>query len=114
MTRASSIIVCALMSAAPCATPVASQALQTSTRAEGATAELGDLPTSVVGKAGQRLGGSTASAAPSPFNRIDTRVHNRVQSRISNRIDQNYDPQANAADPFALAEDTARVPVRPR
>lgn len=41
------------------------------------------------------------------YRRLETRINNRVQNRIRMRIDRSYDPQANARDPFALAEDEA-------
>lgn len=44
-----------------------------------------------------------------PMARINARIQNRVQSRIRNRIDRDYNPQANAVSPFAVAGDQLRV-----
>lgn len=49
-----------------------------------------------------------------PIGRIAGRIQSRVQNRIRNRIDRNYDPQSNAADPFAVAEDQTRTSGRVR
>jgi hypothetical protein len=74
-----------------------------------APVEAGRVAKSAVGSAGQRQ--TRADAAPNiePMSRITNRINNRVQSRIRNRIDRHYDPQANAASPFKVAEDEART-----
>jgi|TARA_R100000049_G_C1953734_1_gene104310 hypothetical protein len=41
------------------------------------------------------------------YRRLETRIDNRVQNRLRTRIDRSYDPQANARNPFALAEGEA-------
>lgn len=71
---------------------------------------------SSVGQAGQRQTREAAAeqAGIKPMARIASRIQNRVQNRIRNRIDRNYDPQAGATDPFAVAEDQARTTGRPR
>ncbi|WP_308815767.1 hypothetical protein [Sphingomonas sp. GV3] len=45
--------------------------------------------------------------------RIDNRIQNRVQSRIRNRIDRFYNPQADAASPFAVADEQTRTAGQP-
>ncbi|MBB5712767.1 hypothetical protein [Sphingomonas xinjiangensis] len=47
-----------------------------------------------------------------PMGRIGRRIQNRVQTRIRNRVDRYYDPQANAASPFAVAGEQARIAGR--
>lgn len=47
-----------------------------------------------------------------PMARIDNRVRNRVQTRLRNRIDRNYDPVADAASPFAAAEEETERAAR--
>ncbi len=71
---------------------------------------------SSVGEVGQRQTRESAAAEAGikPMARIASRIQNRVQNRIRNRIDRNYDPLANATDPFAVAEDQARSGSRPR
>ena len=74
------------------------------------TNSAGRVAASSVGQVGQRQSAEQVQ----PMARIGNRVQNRIQSRIRNRIDRNYDPQANAAAPFAIAEDQARTAGRPR
>jgi len=71
---------------------------------------------SSVGQVGQRQSRDTAAqqTGVKPMARIANRVQNRVQSRIRNRIDRNYHPQANATDPFVVAEDQVRTNGHPR
>ena len=71
---------------------------------------------SSAGQVGQRQTRDAAAqqAGVKPMARIANRVQNRVQNRIRNRIDRNYDPQANAAAPFAVAEEQARASGRQR
>ena len=81
------------------------------------TDQPGRVAESAVGRAGQRQARDEAAPTLHPTQRISSRINNRIQSRIQNRIDRNYDPQANAANPFAVAEDKARsdmskVPAR--
>lgn len=80
------------------------------------TNQTGQIAGSSVGQVGQRQssGSAAAEAGIMPMARISNRIQNRVQSRIRNRIDRNYDPQANASDPFVVAEDQARAGGRPR
>lgn len=76
-------------------------------------AEAGHVADSAVGRVGQR---QTRQDMPNlqPMGRISNRINNRVQSRIRNRIDRNYDPQANATSPFAVAEEQTRSTNRRR
>lgn len=76
-------------------------------------AEAGHVADSAVGRVGQR---QTRQDVPNlqPMGRISSRINNRVQSRIRNRIDRNYDPQANATSPFAVAEERTRSTNRRR
>lgn len=67
----------------------------------------GRVANSVVGEAGQRDIRNRIATT-----RVASRVQNRVQNRIRSRIDRYYDPQTNATDPFATAEDQARVAGR--
>ena len=80
------------------------------------TNQAGRTARSSVGQVGQRQTRDTAAAEAGikPMARIQNRIQNRVQNRIRNRIDRNYDPQANATDPFVVAEDQARTSGRPR
>lgn len=76
----------------------------------------GETARSVAGQTGQRQTREqvAAEAGIEPMGRVNSRIQNRVQSRIRNRIDRYYDPQANAASPFAVAGDQARAAGRPR
>jgi hypothetical protein len=71
-----------------------------------------DLPgrtaDSSVGEVGKRITRDDAVGI-APMGRIAPRIQNRIQSRIRNRIDRNYDPQANARTPFAIAEEQSRA-----
>lgn len=71
---------------------------------------------SSAGQVGQRQSREAAAvqAGIKPTARISSRIQNRVQNRIGNRIDRNYDPQAGATDPFAIAEEQTRSTGRPR
>ena len=75
----------------------------------------GPTPRSSVGEVGQRQTRDSAEqqAGIKPMARIASRIQNRVQNRIRNRIDRNYDPQANANDPFVVAGEQARTSGRP-
>lgn len=83
--------------------PLPSQAPTTSADSTGHVAG------SVVGVVGQRQERGQGTANIQPMARIANRIQNRVQNRIQNRIDRSYDPQANAASPFAVAEDQVRT-----
>lgn len=76
----------------------------------------GETARSVAGQTGQRQTRELIAqdAGIEPMARIGSRVANRVQSRIRNRIDRYYDPQANAASPFAVAGNQARTAGRSR
>lgn len=76
----------------------------------------GPTARSSAGQVGQRQTRDTAAqqAGIKPMARISNRIQNRVQNRIRNRIDRNYDPQANATDPFVVADEQAREGGRPR
>lgn len=80
------------------------------------TNQAGRTARSSVGQVGQRQTRDTTAQETGikPMARIASRIQNRVQNRIRNRIDRNYDPQAGATDPFAVAEDQARTTGRPR
>lgn len=71
-----------------------------------------EVARSAVGRVGERQ--TRADTAPNtvPTARLNGRINNRVQSRIRNRIDRYYDPQANAASPFAVAGEQARTAGR--
>lgn len=84
-------------------------AWSTATSAQDAVG--GRIARSSVGQAGQR---ETREQSALPTGPIDSRIQNRVQSRIRNRIDRFYDPQANAAAPFRIADEQARVGGRTR
>ena len=75
--------------------------------------QVGRVASSSAGQAGQRQTREQAVQGAAPMERIASRIQNRVQSRLRNRIDRNYDPQANATSPFAIAEDQARAADRP-
>lgn len=83
--------------------PLPSQASTTSSSGAGRVAG------SVVGVVGQRQARGEGTAYIQPMARIASRIQNRVQNRIHNRIDRSYDPQSNAASPFAVAEDQVRT-----
>lgn len=74
----------------------------------------GRVANSAVGQAGQRWTREQAVPGITPLSRIDSRIQNRVQSRIRNRIDRDYDPQANATSPFAVAGEETRNAGRSR
>jgi len=73
----------------------------------------GRVANSSVGEVGRRQTREATSAVLVPAGRIDGRIPSRIQSRIRSRIDRNYSPQANAASPFAVAQDQARTTVGP-
>jgi hypothetical protein len=70
----------------------------------------GEVADSTAGQVGQRQITRGATIGVQPMARIASRIQNRVNSRIRNRIDRYYDPQGNAANPFAVAEDQTRSP----
>lgn len=74
----------------------------------------GQTANSSVGQVGQRQTREKAAATIAPTARIASRIVNRVQSRIRNRIDRYYDPKANAASPFEVAGEQARIAGRQR
>ncbi|KZE13273.1 hypothetical protein AVT10_03635 [Sphingomonas hankookensis] len=76
----------------------------------------GIVARSVVGQAGQRQNRDQVEqdTGIAPMARIANRIQNRAQTRIRNRIDRYYDPQANAASPFVVAGEQARVAGRRR
>lgn len=80
------------------------------------TNEAGRVAESSVGQVGQRQTRESAATETGikPMARIASRVQNRVQNRVRNRIDRDYDPRANATDPFAVAEDQTKTSGRPR
>lgn len=69
----------------------------------------GRVAESTAGRVGQRQTRDDAASIVVPTGRIDGRIPSRIQSRIRNRIDRYYSPQANAASPFEVAQDQARV-----
>ena len=71
--------------------------------------EPGRISGSAVGVAGQRQSREQVAPDVVPMARISGRIQNRVESRLRTRIDRNYDPQANATGPFAVAADEART-----
>lgn len=71
------------------------------------------VATSSAGQAGHRQTKELGVTGIEPMARIDNRIQNRVQSRLRNRLDRYYDPQANAASPFAIASDKARRAGKP-
>jgi hypothetical protein len=74
---------------------------------------LGRVSKSTAGVAGQRQSAANAQALSRPLARVTSRVPNRIELRLRSRIDSNYDPQANARSPFALAEQRSRAVGRP-
>ncbi len=68
------------------------------------------------GRVGQRQTREDAASKTGvePMARFNNRIANRVQTRLRNRIDRTYDPQANAASPFVVANDQIRAVGRPR
>ncbi len=78
--------------------------------------QAGRVGDSAVGQVGQRQTRENAELTTGikPTARLASRIQNRVQNRIRNRIDRDYDPKANATDPFAIAEDQARKNSRTR
>lgn len=74
--------------------------------------QVGEVARSAVGQVGQRQTGGESAPSIVPTARLNGRIANRVQSRIRNRIDRYYDPQANAASPFKVAGDQARIAGR--
>lgn len=75
-------------------------------------ANVGRTATTGTGRIGQRQTREEAAPNVQPLNRIQNRIASRVQNRNRNRIDRYYDPQANAASPFEVASDQARVAGR--
>lgn len=72
----------------------------------------GRVAQSSVGQPGQRQTRQPVAERAAPMERIASRIQNRVQSRLRSRIDRDYAPQADAASPFAVAEDQARAGPR--
>lgn len=83
-------------------------AFMTPVAVASAQQEGGAPPRTSIGQVGQRQTRAETAPATEPLERIQNRIANRVQSRIRNRIDRFYDPQANAASPFAVAADQSR------
>lgn len=75
------------------------------------TNQTGRIARSSTGQVGERQTRDTAAtqAGIKPMARIANRIQNRVQNRLRTRIDRTYDPQANATDPFTIAEEQART-----
>ncbi len=80
--------------------------------AQSSSGVIGSNPGTAMGVIGQRQTREEAGANIRPMVRIESRVANRVQNRIRNRIDRNYDPRANAASPFQVANDQVRSTSR--
>lgn len=78
------------------------------------TAPPGGIANSPVGQIGQRQSRGQAVEGIKPSGRIGNRIQNRVQLRLRNRIDRNYNPQANATDPFGVADQQLRRASNPR
>lgn len=78
------------------------------------TAPPGRVAESSVGQVGQRQTRGQAVQGIKPTARIGNRIQNRVQSRLRTRIDRNYNPLANATDPFAVADQQLRRASTPR
>lgn len=76
--------------------------------AQDSASKSGEVASSSVGRVGQRQTRDTDQTNIEPLARFDSRVANRVQSRIRNRIDQDYDPTANATEPFKTAADKTK------
>ena len=72
------------------------------------SARPGRLAGTVNGQTGQRQTPMQAAQSLQPTGRVSGRIGNRVQSRIRNRIDRYYNPQGNAAAPFAVANEQLR------
>jgi hypothetical protein len=73
-------------------------------------ARAGRTPVTHGGRIGQRQTREDAAreAGVEPMARINNRIANRIQARRRARIDPSYDPQADAASPFAIAEEQTR------
>lgn len=80
------------------------------------TNQAGRIGDSAIGQVGQRetRENTERKTGIKPTARLASRIQNRIQSRIRNRIDRDYDPKANATDPFSIAEDQARKSSRTR
>lgn len=78
------------------------------------SARPGRLAGTVNGQTGQRQTSMQSAQSLQPTGRVSGRIGNRVQSRIRNRIDRYYNPQGNAAAPFAIADEQLRSPNRQR
>lgn len=75
---------------------------------------LGRVAEASVGEVGQRQTRNQAVGGTRPLARISSRLQTRVQNRLRNRIDRNYDPQANATNPFTIAEAESMSASTPR
>ena len=64
----------------------------------------GRIAEASVGVVGQRQTRSQTAIGNRSTARVSGRLQTRVQNRLRNRIDRYYNPQANATDPFAVAE----------
>lgn len=78
--------------------------VQTQTATTVVEQRLGRVAEASVGEVGQRQTRNQAVGGTRPLARISSRLQTRVQNRLRNRIDRNYDAQANATNPFAIAE----------
>lgn len=80
------------------------------------TNQVGRTARSSAGETGQRQTRDSAATETGVeiMGRVASRIQNRVQNRLRNRIDRTYDPQANANDPFLVAEDQVKTTNRPR
>ncbi len=74
----------------------------------------GGIADSPVGQVGKRQTRGQAAEGIKPSGRNGSRIQNRVQSRLRNRIDRSYNPQANANDPFGVADQQLRRASNPR
>lgn len=72
----------------------------------------GKVGGSSVGRAGERQTREDVAPDVFPSDRLSSRLENRIQSRIRNRIDRDYDPQVNAASPYATADERQRATGR--
>lgn len=116
MHRAVTMTLCLLAATSAFAQAVAQDEPPEQTQTPVRPIQAGRVADSSVGEVGQRQTreGAAAEAGITPMARIASRIQNRVQSRIRNRIDRDYDPQANATNPFEAAEEETRSAGRPR
>lgn len=111
-TRASAVIAAVLLGGSATAVGAQTLPLEPSTRAaaqaESASDKISRTTRTGTGEVGQRQTAREAAAIISPLGRTGNRLETRVENRLRNRIDRNYDPKANAKEPFERAAAQSR------